>query len=99
MIEESNTTNRLLSGVPLEKIINIFSKNTLHEVMGALAKDNSTWAKETENQIRKKDPLAALLTFELINRAKDLTWVEALELEYTVARRLLKDSEISIQAN
>lgn len=43
--------------------------------------------------IRAKDPLAVHLTFHLIKNAEKLTWVQCLEEEYKIARRLLNISE------
>lgn len=47
-------------------------------VMEELAKDNSDWARKTEEMIREKDPLALHLTFHLIKKAKKLTFVQSL---------------------
>jgi len=61
--------------LPIEKIIKIFTKKSLVEVVEALKKDKSEWAQKTLNQIYWKDPLASTLTFEMINKAKNLTFV------------------------
>lgn len=45
----------------------------------------------------QNDPLAVQLTFNLINRAKDLSWSECIEMEYMVAKRLLKQSEFALR--
>ena len=75
---------------PLEKIMAIFSKNTLPEIMQALKEDDSEWAQQTYQNIMQNDPLAVQLTFNLINKAKNLSWLECIEMEYKVAKRLLR---------
>ena len=68
----------------------IFSKNTLPEIMQALKEDDSEWAQQTYQNIMQNDPLAVQLTFNLINKAKNLSWLECIEMEYKVAKRLLR---------
>ena len=68
----------------------IFSKNTLPEIMQALKEDDSEWAQQTYQKIMQNDPLAVQLTFNLINKAKNLSWLECIEMEYKVAKRLLR---------
>ena len=49
MIEESRISDsNFLSSVPSEKLISIFEKETLKEVLLALKEDGSSWAKKTE---------------------------------------------------
>lgn len=43
------------------------------------------------------DPLAAALTFELIKTAETLSWDQCLDLEYTVAKRLLANSKLALK--
>ena len=64
--------------LPVEKIIPVFSKKSLAEVVETLKKDGSEWAQKTLNKIYWKDPLASVLTFELVRKAKELSFVECL---------------------
>ena len=75
--------------IPISKIMRIFCKPTLSEIFNSLEQDGSEWAKRTAEKIRKNDPLATVLTFNLLNKAKGKSWVECLEMEFAVARRLL----------
>ncbi len=43
------------------------------------------------------DPLAATLTFELLKRAESLSWDQCLDIEYTVAKRLLANSNLKLK--
>ncbi len=63
----------------MHKLLQIFNHNSVHEVLEELKKDGSEWAQRTEKMIRRNDPLAVHLTFNLIKKAKDLSWVECLE--------------------
>lgn len=74
MVERSEFNELRLSGFKVYKILKCFEQDNLLEVLKALEKDGSDWAKETEREIRKMDPLAAVLTFELLKRAEGMPW-------------------------
>ena len=97
MVEKSEFEELRLSGFKVYKILNCFEQENLLDVLKALEKDGSEWAKETEREIRKMDPLAAVLTFELLKRAEEMPWDQCLELEYTVGKRLLKESKLALK--
>lgn len=76
------------------KIDEIFGKNTIGEVLEALKRENSLWAQRAYKRMTSADPLALKLTFELLKRAESRSWIECLETEFTVARRLMEMSEL-----
>ena len=39
--------------------------------------------------MKEADPLALVLTFELLKKAESQPWVDCLEAEFSVARRLI----------
>jgi hypothetical protein len=43
------------------------------------------------------DPLALHLTFNLLKKAESRPWIECLENEFTVARRLIENSELKLK--
>lgn len=57
--------------------------------MAALKAEPAEWAQRAHSRISSADPLAAHLTFRLIKQAENLPWINCLEHEFTVARRLL----------
>jgi hypothetical protein len=61
--------------LPLIKLIKVFNQDSIKGVFEELKKDDSEWARRTEEMIRKKDPLAVSLTFQIIKDAKKLSWV------------------------
>lgn len=62
-----------------------------------LALDESEWAKAVCERVLSKDQFALAATFELIRRAKSMSWVECLEMEYTVAHRILSMSTLKLR--
>jgi hypothetical protein len=70
MVEKSEFSDLRLSGFKVYKILKCFDQDTIADVLKALEADGSDWAKETQKQIRQMDPLAAVLTFELLKRAE-----------------------------
>lgn len=47
--------------------------------------------------MRDADPLALVLTFELLKKAEGKPWVDCLENEFTVARRLIENSQLKLK--
>lgn len=58
-----------LNRLDLGRIDVIFGKDTLAEVLEALKEEKTEWAERAYRRITESDPLAALLTFELIKNA------------------------------
>jgi hypothetical protein len=54
--------------------LKVFSQDSVAEVVKALEADTSDWGKQTLKHLRQMDPLAAVLTFELLKRAENLSW-------------------------
>lgn len=47
--------------------------------------------------MKSADPLAVRLTYELIKKAETQPWISCLELEFSVARKLLEMSKLSLK--
>ena len=60
---------------PIDKIMKIFGKNSLEDVMNALKEDSSEWSQRVYEKIQKRDSLASHLTFQIIKQAKNKEWV------------------------
>lgn len=86
-----------LKRLQVGKIDEIFGKNTIEEVLEALKRENSPWAQRAYKRMTSADPLALKLTFELLKRAESRSWIECLETEFTVARRLMEMSELQLK--
>lgn len=94
MIETAKFDDVRLPGFDIEKILKVFRRDSIAEVINALEADESDWGRETLRHLRQMDPLAATLTFELLKRAETLSWDQCLDIEYTVAKRLLANSKL-----
>lgn len=94
MIETVKFDDVRLPGFDIEKILKVFRRDSIAEVINALEADESDWGRETLRHLRQMDPLAATLTFELLKRAETLSWDQCLDIEYTVAKRLLANSKL-----
>lgn len=97
LIEKSEFEDLRLPGFEVDQILRVFERDSIAEVVKALEADQSEWALDTLKHLRQMDPLAATLTFELIKRAENLSWDQCLDLEYTVAKRLLANSKLALQ--
>ena len=97
LVEKSEFDDIRLPGFEVDKILSVFEQDSLIEVIKALQADQSQWARETLQHLRQMDPLAATLTFELLKRATEMSWDQCLDLEYTVAKRLLANSRLALK--
>jgi enoyl-CoA hydratase len=75
-------------------IDHFFGRQTLHEIVEALAEAKGAWEAETLNALRRVSPLSAAATFEAIQRARKSRGLEAcLATEYRFAWRSLEGEE------
>lgn len=75
IVEDARTTDMTLARVPTYKLMQAFSKGSLKEAIKILEADSSEWALKTLESIRNKDPLAVQITYKLIKKAENLSWV------------------------
>ncbi|XP_049851333.1 3-hydroxyisobutyryl-CoA hydrolase, mitochondrial-like [Schistocerca gregaria] len=75
-----------------EMIRSVFSKNTVTEIVSALEKETSAFAKETLKSIRAACPISVHLSLEMQRRGAEKSLAECLQMEYTVALNILKKS-------
>lgn len=89
LVEAFNLSSINIPRLNLAKIDYIFAKGSLEEIINDLKEEKSEWAQKAYQRMKEADPLALLLTFELLKKAENQPWVNCLESEFTVARRLI----------
>jgi enoyl-CoA hydratase/carnithine racemase len=77
-----------------------FSKNSLEEIFLSLEKANDSFAKETLEVLSKRCPLSLHTTFEYLKRARDLSFPDAMTLEFQLSQHFVrtKDFQEGIRA-
>jgi enoyl-CoA hydratase len=71
-----------------------FGLESIGDIMHALQKSGTPWARKTKAALDQRSPLAMTLTHEAIRRAKRLTSLEeALNVEYRLVVRLFESGE------
>jgi enoyl-CoA hydratase len=63
-----------------------FGRDSLAEVLTALAGDADPWAAETLAVLRKKSPTLLLITFEMIRRGATLSFDECMRMEFRLSQ-------------
>jgi len=74
----------------LNKIHQIFSKNSVEEIIEGLKKDNSEFAAKQLQALKKMSPSSLKITLQQMKRGKNLSFKEALELEYAISQNFMK---------
>lgn len=77
-----------------------FAKNSLEEIFSSLEREAGSFAKETLEVLNKRCPLSLHTTFEYLSRARDLSFPEAMTLEFQLSQHFVrtKDFQEGIRA-
>ncbi|XP_031627285.1 3-hydroxyisobutyryl-CoA hydrolase, mitochondrial-like [Contarinia nasturtii] len=73
----------------LDQINKCFDASSVEEILDNLEKDNSEWAKQTINMLRKLCPTSLKIIFRNLELGKNLSLGECLQMEYRLALRLI----------
>ncbi len=77
----------------LEKINEYFSMDSLEEVFEKLAVSDNSWAQNILNILKSKSPLSLKITFEQMQKAKNLSLGQCLEMDYLLAQHFMKSED------
>src|SRR3990167_2748507 len=81
--------NGALTPLPVDKIENIFSKNSVEAIIAALKKDISEWSAGVLSKLSQCCPMSLKIAFEQIHRAATLTRDDVLAMDYQLAKNIL----------
>lgn len=70
-----------------------FGADSVEDIIKALEKDGTTWAKDVLAEFAKASPLSLKVTLELLKRGKGQILPECLRMEYRVSQNLLKHED------
>jgi len=73
-----------------KQIQDIFSLNSVEAIFRALETDNSEWASTTLNKMKTCSPTSLKVTFQQINKGRELNELETFKQEYRMALRFLE---------
>lgn len=96
LVSEFDVKGVELKRLDLSRIDHIFGKETVKEILIALKEEKQEWAQRAYRRIKSADPLAIRLTLELLKKAQSSSWIECLEREFAVARRLIEMSTLKL---
>lgn len=99
LVDTFDITGVKITRFDIPKIDFIFGKSTLEEIFQALREEKSEWAQQAYQNMQKADPLALSLTFELLRRARHQPWINCVETEFAVARRLIENSTLKLRTS
>lgn len=71
----------------------VYSKETVEEILTALDAVEADWAKDAAKRIRRNSPLALKVTLESLRRAKGQSLAEALDTEFRVSVNMQRGHE------
>jgi len=77
-------------GKEMAAINHYFNKDSLAAIFQGLASSNDPWATDTLAILEKCSPLSLEITFEQINRAKSLSLVECLKMDYALVGHFMR---------
>lgn len=66
-----------------------FSGDSVEEILDALDRDSSDWARETAKTIRSKSPTATKLAFRQIREGKTLEFDDCMRMEFRMVNRVV----------
>ena len=81
------------SNEELEKINFFFQKSSLKDIMRALEQSDDAWALNTLSSLQQKSPLSLEVTFAQITRAKTMSLVECLKMDYCLVGHFMAGSD------
>lgn len=76
--------------LPNQDLIDVcFSKGTVEDIFSVLEKMNNEWALATLKELKQKCPLSLKVTLEQIQRAKNKSMAECLEMDYSMVNEFI----------
>ncbi|KAJ2958106.1 hypothetical protein NQZ79_g6272 [Umbelopsis isabellina] len=78
-----------------KSIDRIFKKKAVEDIMAALEKDDSQWAKETKETLQKMSPSSLKITLEQIRKGADKSISECFQMEYGMVQQSLQDHDFA----
>lgn len=77
-----------------DSIIKHFSKTSVSEILNSLQQDHSAFAQQTYTTLISRSPLSLRVTFETIQRGKQLDLAACLAMEYQVMQQFLLTADL-----
>ena len=77
------------------RIAELFSKDSVDEIIDALEQDQSEFALKTLSQLRSKSRFILDLNFKLMRKARNMSYTECLMLEYTTMKNMIHNEKLS----
>lgn len=71
----------------------VFGKGTIEEILIELQKDESEWSKKTEEILLKMSPTSLKIVFKQIQTGKLLDLKSCLDMEYRIAKQMMKGND------
>ncbi|KRW99846.1 hypothetical protein PPERSA_10965 [Pseudocohnilembus persalinus] len=99
-ISNGKTFDEDHNAAQLKVIARCFSANNVEEIMVRLEEESksNTFANETLEKLRVRNPVALKLSLELLIRGRESTWMQALQNEFRVIIRRLRDEDFAQDA-
>jgi enoyl-CoA hydratase/carnithine racemase len=73
-----------------EKIAFFFNERSLEEIMTKLAASDDPWAIDTLANLKQKSPLSLKVTFEQIQKARNMSLKECLDMDYSLVQHFMQ---------
>ena len=77
-----------------DQINMLFSHKTVPEIINALEKDGSPWAKETLEILRKRSPASVMVSAAYYAQAKNKAFDEIITMDFILAQRFLERMDL-----
>jgi len=93
--EVENSESFVLNADIRKSIDNVFEKKTVEDIMAALDKDGSDWAKETKDTLLKMSPTALKITLEQIRLGAEKSIASCFKMEFAMVQQSLVDHDFA----
>ena len=67
----------------------VFGKKTVEDIMAALDKEDSAWAKETKETLLKMSPSSLKITLEQVRQGAEKSIISCFKMEYGMVQQSL----------
>ena len=81
------------AGEPIPDAVQHFDKGSVAEIIDALEADGSDWAAQQVKLMRRKSPLALVVTLEAMRRGREMTFREAMAMELDLSLNFLSTQD------
>ena len=82
----------LLTG-ELEKINHFFARASIKEIVSGLEESDDSWARTTFDILQKKSPLSLEVTFAQIQKAKSMSMLDCLKMDYCLVNHFMAGTD------